>query len=76
MPAEEYRRSITLANDKAGAATLDGYSPVLTTDQVCSILRINRKTLYKLIANGEIPGRKSGKGYKITKEAVIAHLNR
>ena len=51
-----------------------GCSPALTTKQVCEILGINRKTLYKMIANGEIPGVKSGKGYKVSPDAVRNHL--
>lgn len=49
-------------------------SQALTTEQVCAILRINRKTLYKMIARGEISGAKSGKGYKVSPDTVAEFL--
>lgn len=60
---------------KSGIAVLEDYPLVLTTEQVCEILQINRKTLYKMVESGILPGRKSGKGYKISRDQVIAHLN-
>ena len=65
-----------MAVKKAGAGILDDYPLVLTTQQVCEILHINRKTLYKMIETGVLPGKKSGKGYKITRDTVIAHLTK
>ena len=34
---------------------LDNYQDVLTLDEVCQILRINRKTLRYLINSGQLP---------------------
>ena len=66
---------IALAAGKRKADGLQGYPPVLDSRQACEILRINRKTLYKMIEDGVIPGSKSGRGYKIAKENITAFLN-
>ena len=65
-----------MAAGKENANALRDYPPVLDTRQVCEILHINRKTLYKMIEAGVIPGSKSGRGYRVTRENIIAHLNR
>ena len=54
--------------------SLDQYPDVMTTQMVCEILRIDRKTVYKLVETGELRGRKAGKGYKIHKKSVLAYL--
>ena len=65
-----------MAKDGAGTDILRNYPPVLNTEQVCEVLHINRKTLYKMIDEGVLPGTKSGKGYKIARANVVALLNR
>ena len=54
---------------------LRGYPPMMKTGQVCDVLQINRKTLYKLIKSGKIVGMISGKGYKVSKNNVMAYMN-
>ena len=49
---------------------LENYSDVLEIKELCEILRIDRKTAYHILHNGELFGRH----YKIPKESVIRYL--
>ena len=53
---------------------LENYSDVLEIKELCEILRIDRKTAYRLLHNGELSYRKIGRHYKIPKESVIKYL--
>ena len=53
---------------------LETYPDVLEIRDLCSILRIGRKTAYQLLSSGEIPYRRIGRNYKIRKDAVIHFL--
>ncbi|MDO4322784.1 MAG: helix-turn-helix domain-containing protein [Lachnospiraceae bacterium] len=53
---------------------LEGYTDVLDIKDLCAILRIGRKTAYRLLQNGEISYLKIGRKYKIPKESVIQYL--
>lgn len=54
---------------------LESYHDVLEVKDVCSILRIGRKTAYQLLREGEIPCRKIGRNYKIRKDAIIQYMH-
>ena len=43
---------------------------VMNTDEVVQYLRITRKTLLKLIKEGDLPARKVGKNYRYLKSEV------
>jgi len=48
---------------------------VLTVDEVAGLLRVNRKTIYELIARGEIPGaRRLGRALRFSRDAVLDWL--
>ena len=50
---------------------------VLTVDELATLLRINRKTVYSAIRAGEIPGvRRLGGTIRIHRDAVLAWLAR
>lgn len=53
---------------------LENYQDVLEIKDICTVLRIGRKTAYKLLQSGQIPYRKVGRNYKIRKDALIAYL--
>lgn len=53
---------------------LENYQDVLDIKDMCKVLRIGRKTAYKLLQNGQIPYRKIGRNYKIRKDALITYL--
>ena len=54
---------------------LENYNEVLKPNDVCKILLIGKGTLYKLLDSGVLKGYKSGKNWRITKQAVINYLN-
>jgi len=43
---------------------------ILTTKEVAELLKVNRRTALKLISNGEIRGKKIGRGYRVLKKEV------
>jgi excisionase family DNA binding protein len=48
---------------------------VLTVDEVARLLRVNRKTLYELIARGVLPGaHRIGRHFRVHREAVLDWL--
>jgi len=50
-------------------------SDIMTVDEAAEYLRVNRKTIYDAIKNGELPGAKSVRGtIRIHKPTVIAWL--
>lgn len=53
---------------------LNGYDDVLEIKDLCAILKIGRKTAYKLLQDGDIPHRRIGRVYKIPKDALIQYL--
>lgn len=53
---------------------LENYPDVLEVKDICSVLRIGRKTAYQLLKSGKIPNRRIGRKYKIRKDAVIDYL--
>jgi excisionase family DNA binding protein len=70
--------------DDASQARLSAPSPsrnpsllprVMTVDELATLLRVNRKTVYDALSRGEIPGaRRIGGRYRILREAVIQWL--
>ena len=61
------------------AALLSGPAPplpdVLTVDELATLLRVERKTVYAAIARGEIPGvRRIGAILRVSRDAVLAWL--
>ena len=47
---------------------------ILTTEEVCKLLRISRQTVYKLVDQGKLPGTKVGQSYKFLKSELIGFL--
>lgn len=47
---------------------------VLNIEQVCAILRISRPTAIKLMTQGEIPARKVGLQWRISRDALRRYL--
>lgn len=54
---------------------LEKYPDVIEIKDLCEILRIDRKTAYRLLKEREIHYRKIGRRYKIPKEFVIKYLH-
>ncbi len=49
---------------------------LLTTKEVCQILRINRYTLYKLVEEGKLPSYRFSNKYMFDKKEVIDFLKK
>lgn len=54
---------------------LDKYPDVLTVDEVANVLRISRRSVMRLFADGTINYKKIGRHYRISKSAVLKYLN-
>lgn len=50
---------------------LENYPDILSSKEVCQLLKISLHTLYNLIKTGELPARKIGGKYKIAKKSLI-----
>ncbi len=55
-------------------AIVDPTAEVLTTEEVCKLLKISRQTIYKLVEQGKLPGTKVGQSYKFLKSELIEFL--
>ena len=53
---------------------LDNYTDVLTVKEAQEILKINKKTLYRLIDNRVIFAKKIGKVYRIPKQSLCEYI--
>lgn len=60
--------------DYGRKAMLEHYPDVLTVDEVCNILRIARKTVYSLVKSGDLPSRRIGRIYRISKKQLVEYL--
>ncbi len=47
---------------------------VLTGDEVARLLRVSRDTVYRLAARGQLPGRKVGRIWRFSKDAIHDYL--
>ena len=77
MTADVLRDSPASVAGYDGAHQEDGSSPpsVMTVDELAALLRIERKTAYAAIANGEIPGVcRVGRSIRILRQAVLDWL--
>ncbi len=55
---------------KKGVKGISKNLQALTVQEVSTLLKITRHTLYELINSGELEGFKCGKSYRITEEAL------
>ena len=53
---------------------LENYGDVLTTDEVCEILRIGYNSLYELLRNEKLKGYRNGRVWRIPKEAIKNYI--
>lgn len=54
---------------------LENYPDILSSQEVCQLLKISLHTLYNLIKTGELPARKVGGKYKIAKKSILNFIN-
>lgn len=48
---------------------------ILTASQVASLLQIHPRTVYKLVKQGSIPGRKFGGGWRFSKNEILGMIS-
>jgi excisionase family DNA binding protein len=48
---------------------------ILTASQVASLLQIHPRTVYKLVKQGTIPGRKFGGGWRFSRSEIITMIS-
>ena len=48
---------------------------ILTASQVASLLQIHPRTVYKLVKQGSIPGRKFGGGWRFSRTEIITMIS-
>ena len=48
---------------------------LLTGDEVAKLLRVSRDTVYRLATRGELPGRKVGRVWRFSKEAIALYVD-
>ncbi|MCD8014432.1 MAG: helix-turn-helix domain-containing protein [Lachnospiraceae bacterium] len=53
---------------------LDNYLDVLTVDDTAAVLRVSRRSVMRLLAEGKIEYRKIGRIYRISKKAIMDYL--
>ena len=54
---------------------MNDFSPVMTVDELATLLRLNRDTTYKAISERQIPGvKKIGRSIRIHRASVTAWL--
>ena len=52
------------------------YFDVLTTQEVCEILGVSKKTVYKLLKSNELTYKRIGSLYRIRKQSLIEYLEK
>lgn len=48
---------------------------ILTASQVAHLLQVHPRTVYKLVKQGSIPGRKFGGGWRFSKSEIILMIS-
>ena len=48
---------------------------ILTASQVADLLQVHPRTVYKLVKQGAIPGRKFGGGWRFSKSDIILMIS-
>jgi excisionase family DNA binding protein len=48
---------------------------ILTANQVANLLQIHPRTVYKLVKQGSLPGRKFGGGWRFSKNEILAMVH-
>ncbi len=52
----------------------ENYNDVLTIDELSKALRLSRRSVMRLLADGKIPYRKIGRVYRVSKNALLSYV--
>jgi excisionase family DNA binding protein len=73
-PTEPYAVDVRIGDGHRVGEERD-LAPIITPDELVGLLRLNRKTIYDLLARRQIPGvRRLGRRYRISRDAVLDWL--
>ena len=53
---------------------LEQYDDILTTDEVCEVLKIGKNALYEMLNKGELKAMKNGRVWRVPKVAIQAYI--
>ena len=68
-------RHLGLTGAVVGRAAVSGTEPdVLTVEQLARLLQVDEKSVRSLAASGDIPGRKIGRHWRFSRQAVLDWL--
>ena len=62
------------SNTRDMAATRTEGDEILTVSQVSKLLKLHQRTIYKLVRNGMIPGRRVGKKWRFLRSEIMNFL--
>jgi excisionase family DNA binding protein len=80
MPMDESSIAIPGHDGVAESSTINpgdmaesrtGHDEILTVGQVSKLLKLHQRTIYKLVRNGTIPGRRVGKSWRFLKSEIV-----
>ena len=54
---------------------LTNYDDILEVKDLCNLFHISKKSAYQLLQSAQLPYKRIGRIYKISKAAVIKYLN-
>lgn len=52
----------------------DSFTDILTVKETQALLKVSKKTIYRLIASGDIKARKVGRNYRISKRSIMGFM--
>ena len=64
-----------VSNSKELRQELSQYPDALTAEETAQLLRINVKTVYKLIREGSLPSVKVGRSFRISKTELVRYID-
>jgi excisionase family DNA binding protein len=62
------------SNNRDMAANRTEGDEILTVGQVSKLLKLHQRTIYKLVRNGMIPGRRVGKKWRFLRSEIMNFL--
>jgi excisionase family DNA binding protein len=69
---DRYLGTEDMVGGRAGSEVRE--SDVLTVEQLAEFLQVDEKTVRSLAANGDLPGRKLGRHWRFSRQAVLEWL--
>lgn len=75
MPSPNENEAPSPTESQAASPTENQPPHTLTVDEAAALMRVNRKTVYEIIAAGQVPGvRRLGRTIRIHRETLLRWL--